>query len=367
MSARLLAVVLAVLLATPAAAISLPQWLVPGGDEPAQAAPPRPVVSEIVQDLRRDAPSVPGVIVSRTEVTLAFQTLGRMIARHVDLGDRVTKGQLLAELATEDLAATTRAARAAVNSAEVQLETARTTLQRTEALARRNVASTSQLEQAQQALAAAQANADRARSELIRALDAEGNAQMTAPFDGVISAIYEAPGAVVSAGAPIMKLSADDAREAAIDLPEAALEMLPDNPVFTVWQRNNPQREVAARLNRVEPLADIATRTRRLYLGLPDDAPFRLGALVRARLGVAGEPALTVPEVAVFLREGKPHVWRVRRTGDSATVELVQIAIRPSFQGRHLIISGVSEGDEIVVRGVHQLEPGQQVGRRVDP
>ena len=57
--------------------------------------------------------------------------------------------------AAEDLAATTRAAEAALASAEVQRDTARLTLERTAALAERNVASAAQLEQAQRAAAAA--------------------------------------------------------------------------------------------------------------------------------------------------------------------------------------------------------------------
>lgn len=356
----------ATLAAIPAAAFELPAWLGFQG-EAATEAPPRPVVTEIVEDRGDDARSVPGMIASKTQVTMAFQTLGRMISRHVELGDEVEKGALLAELATEDLAATTRAATAAVDSAEVQLSTARTTLERTQALADRGVASDVQLEQAQRAMAAAQAAADQARSELIQAEDAEGFARMIAPFTGVVSAIYEAQGAVVDAGAPILQLSADDGREALIDLPESALAALPDNAVFTIWQRSDPDRTVTAMLDRVEPLADIATRTRRLHLTLPDNAPFRLGTLIRARVGTPGEPALTLPDAAIFEHENQPHVWRVRREGETGRVEPVPVTTGPSYRGRVLVTNGLSLGDEIVTRGVNSLEPDSQVGRRVEP
>ena len=290
---------------------------------------------------------------------MAFQTLGRMISRHVELGDPVAEGTLLAELATEDLAATTRAASAAVDAAEVQLSTTRTTLERTQVLVRRGVASDAQLEQAQQAMAAAQARADQVRSELIQAQDAEGFAKMTAPFAGVVSAVYEAQGAVVEAGAPILQLSADDGREAVIDLPETALAALPENVVFTIWQRSAPDHLVTAKLDRIEPLADAATRTRRLHLSLPPDAGFRLGTLVRARAGSPGEPALSLPDAAVFEHDGKPHIWRVIRDGEGedadGTVEMVPVEVGISYNGRVLVQSGLTLGDEIVVRGVHSL------------
>lgn len=360
------AAALAALLAVPAYALQLPAWLDFSGHAQDTAAP-RPVVTEIVEDRGQASRWVPGMVQAHTQVTMAFQTLGRMVVRNVDLGDRVRNGAVLAELATEDMVATTRAAQAAVEAAEVQMSTAQTTLQRTEALVRRNVASDAQLEQAQRAAAAAEAAADQARSELVQAQDAEGYATMTAPFAGVVSAVYEPPGAVVSAGAPILQLSADDRLEAVIDLPESALIGLPRDAAFTVWQRTDPERQVPAQLDRIEPLADTATRTRRLYLTLPADAPFRLGALIRARLGTIGEPALTVPAEAIFARDGSDWVWRVRRGDGAAHVEAVKVGTGAEMQDRTLIRSGLAVGDEVVIRGVHSLEGGQAVGRRVDP
>lgn len=364
---RILGITFAVILAaSPGAAFQLPAWL-DFSSEAATEGPPRPVVTEIVADRGDEAKSIPGVIASKTQVTMGFQTLGRMITRNVDIGDVVKEGQVLAELATEDLAATTRAASAAVDAAEVQLSTARTTFERTKQLAGRNVASDAQLEQAQRGLAAAEAAARQARSELIQAQDAEGFAKMTAPYGGVISAVYEAQGAVVSAGAPILQLSANDAREVVIDLPEAALAGLEGQVSFTIWQRTDPERTVTATLDRIEPLADLATRTRRLHLTLPEDAPFRLGALVRARVGAPDAPALTLPDAAIVDREGQPHVWRVVRDGNTANVESVAVTLGASYQGRMLVSEGISEGDEVVIRGVNSLEPGQEVGRRVNP
>lgn len=350
----------------PAHALELPSWLDfrSRAEEPLS---PRPIVSEIVEDRGHDGRWVPGVVASRTQVTMAFQTLGRMVSRPVDLGDRVEQGDVLANLAAEDLAATTRAAEAALAAAEVQRDTARLTLERAQALVARNVASTAQLEQAQRAAAAAEAGAEQARSALVQARDAEGYARMTAPFSGVVSAVYEVPGSVLSAGTPVLQLSAEDEREAVIDLPEGALAGLPADAVFSIWQRTDPDRQVRAVLDRVDPVADAATRTRRLYLTLPVDAPFRLGALIRARLGTASEPALTLSSTAIFQRDGTPHVWRVQRSENGAHVEAVPVSVAGDFQGRILLGEGLEPGDEVVIRGVNSLTDGQPVGERVQP
>lgn len=360
------AAILGVALAAPASALSLPEWL-DFSSKAQDSGPPRPIVSEIVEGHGEDARSVPGSVQSKTQVEMAFQTLGRMVARNVELGDRVERGDVLAQLASEDLAASTRAAAAAVDAAEVQNETAQTALERTQALARRNVATTAQLEQARNAAASAEAGLQQARSELVQAQDAESYATMVAPFSGVVSAVYEAPGTVVSAGSAVLQLSAEDRREAVIDLPESALASLPTDASFTVWQRTDPHNAVAATLDRVDPMADTATRTRRLYLTLPVDAPFRLGALIRARLGTESQPVLTLPAAAVLEDDSGAYVWRVKRQQDSATVEKVEITHTPLFQGRLSVESGIEPGDEIVIRGIHSLSEGQHVGRRVEP
>lgn len=352
--------------AAPARALDLPAWL--DFRSPAPAPQPiRPVVSELIEDRGADTRWIPGIVASRTQVTMAFQTLGRMVTRNVDLGDRVRQGDVLANLAAEDLEASTRAAEAAVAAAEVQRDTARLALERTQALAARNVASAAQLEQAQRAAAAAEAEAQQARSALVQARDAQGFARMIAPFSGVVSAVYETPGSVLEAGTPVLQLSAEDEREALIDLPESALAGLPDHAVFTVWQRTDPGRQVPAVLDRIDPVADAATRTRRLYLTLPPEAPFRLGALVRARLGTASEPALMVSAAAIFQRDGAPHVWRVLRHDKGAHVEATPITPAAEFGDRVLIGTGLAAGDEVVIRGVNSLTDGQPVGGSVRP
>ena len=190
---------------------------------------------------------------------------------------------------------------------------------------------------------------------------------MTAPFAGIVSAVYEAPGSVLGAGTPVLQLSAEDQREAVIDLPESALAGLPPDAVFTVWQRTDPDRQLRAVLDRIDPVADAATRTRRLYLTLPPDAPFRLGSLIRARLGTASEPAVMLAAGAIFQRDGIPHVWRVLRQDGAAHVEAVPVTPGGEFHGRVLIDDGLAPGDEVVVRGIRSLADGQAVGPRVQP
>ncbi|SIR06668.1 RND family efflux transporter, MFP subunit [Paracoccus thiocyanatus] len=335
---------------------------------PAPAAGIRPVVSILVGDTQAAGHSVPGVIVARIEVALGFQTLGRVTARNVDIGDVVRRGDVMATLNPDDLQGDVRAAQAAVEAAQVELRTAEATAQRTRALAGRNVASTAQLEQAERALAAAQAAAQQAQSELVRARDTAGFAEMRAPFDGVVSATFANAGAVVSAGEPVLRLSTQDGIEAVIDLPDTVLSRVRQGDPYEVWTENEPGRILPATVSQIEPVADAATRTRRIHLALEQDADLRLGALVRARPAGAAAARLVLPQAAVLERDGAELVWVVSRDGDRATVALRRVQTAgPAPGGRLTIASGLAEGEEVVIRGIHSLTEGQIVGASVTP
>ena len=361
-----LIVVLGLLVASPVGAFTLPF----GRAAPqAPSAPPRPVVSEIIEGGTTTATvrSIPGVIAAGSEVQMAFQTLGRMIARPVDVGDRVRAGDLLARLDPEDLAGATRAAEAALASAEVDLTTARNAADRARSLAERNVASTAQLEQAERALSGARSAVEQARAQLESARDAEGHAIMTAPIDGVVSAVRAAPGAVVAAGDPILTLSSEDELEATVDLPEAELAGVGPGTEFIIAREQGDGQPIRGRVDRVSPVADPQTRTRRIHIELPPDSGLRLGSLVRASRVVARTGALTVPAGAVLDGPQGPAVWTVRRQDGTAAVALQPVVTGARVGDRIEVIKGLAPGAEIVTRGVHSLADGQPVGRRVAP
>ncbi|NHF73604.1 efflux RND transporter periplasmic adaptor subunit [Paracoccus xiamenensis] len=360
----ILAVISALLLAAPAAAFELP-W--GKKDEALPQLSPRPVVSVVVTDLPSELRSFPGVVVAGTEVQLGFQTLGRLSARPVDVGDHVRTGALLAELTPDDLQDNVRAARSAVDAAQVRLETAQATAERTRDLAKRNVASRAQLEQAERGLKSAEAGLAQAQSELARAADAEGFARLLAPFDGVVSAVMETPGAVVGSGTPVLTLSDVNTREAVIDLPEAVLSAMPVGTEVEIQLESDSETRSTGRISRIDPLADAATRTRRLHLSMDDPTNFRLGTLIRAQRGGPRSNFVALPEAAIAGTADAPWIWIVARRGDAATVSARKVELGLRLNGLVEISAGLSAGEEVVVRGVHSLTEGQPVGERVKP
>lgn len=324
---------------------------------------PRPVVSQIVQPGAAFARAFTGTVVARTQISLAFQTFGRVSERRVTVGDTVTKGQVLARLDPYTLDEDVAAAEAALSTAQAQQVTAVNALDRARALQTRGVASTARLEDAQRALTAADAAVASATADLARATDARGYSELVAPMDGVIVSTDAEVGAVVSAGTPVMVLASTSENEAVIDLPEGLLSMLSIGDSFEVSLRGGNTPPVAGALRLVQPVVDAASRTRRVHLTLIDPPPaYRIGSLVRAQPTALDRTALfTLPHSAIR-REGEAaSVWRVDPA--SRAVTLVPVTLDPQDVGdRAAITQGLTAGDEIVTRGVHSLTEGQIVG-----
>ncbi|NBZ86523.1 efflux RND transporter periplasmic adaptor subunit [Stagnihabitans tardus] len=327
---------------------------------PLHAETARPVVTEIVSADAVQVRLFTGVIEAEHQSALAFQTAGRVASLNLTVGDRVTRGQVLATLDQVTLSEDAEAARAALSSAQAGAELAQASFDRVTELNARGVASTQVLDAARQARDTATAQAEAAAANLRRALDAEGFGALTAPEDGVVLSIAVKPGTVVSAGTPVVTLALGSGREAVLDLPADYLPLIGLDSPFRLYSRVTGAEPLTGHLRLIEPVADTATRSRRIHVTLPQ-APdlWRIGALVRAELVTDAAPVITLPREAVT--GGK--VWVV--TADRKA-SLVPVTLGATLGARIVVTQGLSEGQEVVVKGVNSLTEGQELGERVE-
>lgn len=327
---------------------------------------PRPVISEIVTADPTRQRSFAGTIEAGSTSVLAFQTIGRVASIEVAEGDVVKRGQALASLDQITLDEDVRVADAALASAEATAQAAAQQLIRAQELAKKGVASAERLEGAQRANDTAIAQAAAAKADLARAKDAARFGTLTAPMDGVILSTSVDPGTVVSAGTQVLTLAALQGREAVIDVPSDYLALLPSNATFTIQSRSPDIASLTGRLRLIEPVADASVRGRRIRVRLPDDAPsvYRIGSLISATLDAEADALTTLPASAVVGQSPDTAVWRI----DPATraVKSTPVTLGKAVGDRVIVTSGVSPGDEIMVRGVHSLEDGQVVGERIE-
>jgi RND family efflux transporter MFP subunit len=333
--------------------------------KPQKAAPPvpRPVVSEIVGPRAGLQQSYAGTVAARTKTDLGFPIAGTLAELPVQEGDVVAAGATLALIDPQQLDAEMRAAQAGVSVASAQLNSAHDAARRADALVAKGVDSPAVAEAAKSALIAAQSRLAQARASLAQARELRGFATLTAPQAGVITHVYVQPGASVTAGQAVVRLAATGEREVLIDLSEQDAAGLAPGAVFRVKLEAAPRIASTATLRLIDPVADPATRTRRLHLTLAPAAAdaFRLGALVLVEPDARTRARITLPATALI--GGKPDVWVVDRADD--TVHRLAVRLGPRTGDRIVIRSGLKPGQEVVTRGVNSIKDGQVVGPRV--
>jgi RND family efflux transporter MFP subunit len=304
-----------------------------------------------------------GEIRARYESQLGFRTSGKIVARLVEVGTRVKRGQPLMKLdpSQEELQVT--AAGAEVEAVRSQVAQARTDLRRIEQLVARNFAS--QLELDHQRLALDQAEAQLRAASARRQLNANlrGYTTLVADRDGVVSTISVEAGQVVTAGQPVVTVTADGEREVAVSIPESRIDELRKAKTLKVGVWAHPDKSWTGTLRELAPDTDSVTRTysARISIQDPDPALLRLGmtATVFAP-DIDGNAAIRLPLTAIVDKEnGTRRVWVVNTK--TMRVAPTEVRLGSAQNDSVMVVDGLDGGETIVTAGVHMLQPGQKV------
>jgi len=331
---------------------------------PAKIPAPRPVVSEVLSPTSAGDMNFVGVVTARTETDLAFLLIGTVASRPVEVGDILKAGDLVAQLDPQELDANLRESEAGVAVAQAQLRAATAAETRARELSARGVGTTTRLEDADRSLASADARLAEAKAALARARDARSFATLLAPQDGVITNVFAETGATLAAGQPIARLAATGEREIVVDVSAEFVAALDPGIVFNLSLVAAPSVTATATLSRIDAVAARATRTRRLHLTM-DRPPggFRLGALAHVSLPTSTEAGLSIPGQAVWQDGDGLYVWVVEAS--TRNVHRMRVTLGDASGDRVRVLSGLSTGNEIVVKGVHSLLEGQTAGAQV--
>lgn len=302
-----------------------------------------------------------GVVHARYESRLGFQASGRVVARLVEVGSQVRRGQSLLRLDPAQETLHLVAAGADVEAARSRVAQNRTDLERTEQLLARRFASQAEVDQQRLSLDQAEAQLKVALAQQQIKVNQRRYTELVADRDGVISAIDAEAGQVVSAGQPIVTLAAAGEREVVVSVPESRVDELREagNLRVSVWAR--PGKTYRGVLRELAPDTDNVTRTYSARIAVVDaDGALRLGmtAAVVAP-DVDGHRTIYLPLTAVVHRSDRAEVWVV----DPQTARVAPREVRlGSAQGdRVRVTAGLSGGETVVTAGVHMLHAGQRV------
>lgn len=304
-----------------------------------------------------------GEVRARVESRLAFRVAGKMVSRPAGLGDSVKAGQVLASLDPQDLRLGQDAARSSVQAARVNHEQALADFKRFKDLRDQGFISAAELERRETTLKAAQAQLQQAQAQAGVQTNQARYTTLVADVSGVVTAVEAEPGAVLNAGAAVLRLAQDGPRDVVFSVPEdqadalRALQGRAGAVQVRMWGAD--AAALPATVREVAAAADPATRTFVVKADI-GKAAVRLGQSATVSVALPSIPGVVkLPLAAVFEQQGKSSVWVL----DTATMTVrAQPIVVGGAEGNLIVVAGgLSPGQQVVSAGVHVLAPGQKV------
>ncbi|MDO8654266.1 MAG: efflux RND transporter periplasmic adaptor subunit [Undibacterium sp.] len=300
-----------------------------------------------------------GEIRPRVESRLGFRVGGKIVARNVDVGTEVKRGQILMQLDPQDLALAQSQAKAGLSAAESNRNLARDEFKRYQDLREKNFVAATVLDGKENSYRAAQANYEQALAAFKNQSNQAAYANLISDVDGVVTVIEAEAGQVVAAGIPVLRVAQSGAMDVIIGIPEDKVNTIRQIKDIRVRLWANPTEVISAKLRELSPIADPVTRTYVAKLALPDTTKnIKLGMTASVTF-VAKTPnaMIKLPMTALFQEKNTSSVWIV----EAGAVKLVPVQVSGSSGQDVLLSSGVSVGQTVVTAGVNLLKSGQKV------
>ena len=318
----------------------------PGASGPGGFAQQAPLVTvaRVRKDQVFDTVEALGTAQANESVTINAKVTDTV--RHVNFsdGDYVNAGTVLAELTNQEETASLAEARA-------NLEDAQNDLRRQEDISAKGLGSKSALDSARSKVAAQQARYDAVVARLKDRL-------ILAPFGGLLGFRQVSPGTMVSPNTSITTI--DDISTIKLDftVPEAFLGSMTQGARVIAQSVSYPGRNFEGVVKTVGSRIDPITRAATVRAQVPNaDHALRPGMLLTVQVLTTQHLALVVPESAVFQVQNRAYVYRV----EDFVAHQQQVQVGSRHFGTAEVLTGLNDGDLIVVEGIVKLREGLKV------
>lgn len=285
------------------------------------------------------------------EATLYAKTSGYLRDLHVDKGDRVRAGERIARIESPE---TDRLFQQAVADAQNKRDIAR----RYDTLFKRGLVAAQEAEQVR-------ATARIAEHEVQRQRVLRGYEWIRAPFDGVVTARYVDPGALIQNAAgsasgtqPVIQIAEARTLRVFVYVDQRDAERVePGDPAMLVFPERANQH-VGARVTRLAGALDPATRMRLVEIDIENPGGVVPGGLVEVHLRVDRPSFPRVPSAALVARGGRTFVAVI---GDDARVHFRPVAVIADDGQTAQLRAGVEEGESVAVGLGERVQEGTRV------
>jgi RND family efflux transporter MFP subunit len=280
---------------------------------------------------------VVGTVRSKKRAVVEAKVSGRVLDYTATPGAMVKAGDLLARLDVQEI-------QAKVDQARAMLDQAKRDFDRQKQLIASNATTRQEFD-------AADARVKIGTGVVTEAETMLSYAKVTAPFDGVVTRKLADVGDLAMPGKPLLEIEAPTSLRFEADLPEAILDRVKLGEKMFV----RLAKVIEGTVSEISPVADPVSRTFNVKLDLPAMEGLRTGQFGRVSVPVAETKLLLVSQSAV-LKRGQMEIVFVAKDG-KATLRLVKTG--KVIDGRVEVISGIEQGEQVIVSDIARLADGQ--------
>ncbi len=338
--------------------------------------------------------SIAGEFLPYQDVQIHAKVAGYIKKINVDIGDRVHMGQVLAVLEIPELVAQIDEANAAVHHAEEEIQRAHSEVSRAEAdsvalhanaerladtdkarpglIAQQELddatakdrASQAQVDASKSALAAARQQLEVAKADYQHFAALGSYAQITAPYDGVVTARFADTGSLVQAGTssggmPVVTVAQINLLRLRVPVAESLAAKIRNGDSAEIVVQATGEH-FTGKVTRSTNSLDMSTRTEQVEIDVPNrDYHLQPGMYADVRLSANARPdALVVPIEAIQRGEAKNQVLLVDKNDK---VEFREVKLGIEGPNNVEIVSGLNPGDRVIVGNLNAYQPGEVV------
>ncbi len=334
------------------------------GEVRATTGAPTVFTERVSRDTGATALELPGSIAGLHETGIYARTNGFVKSLRVDIGSVVRAGDTLALLDMPDVAEQLRQARASLEQVEASATLARSTLARWRTMREKEVVTPQEFDERQAAANVAEANVRVARANVANLSEVLRFGALTAPFSGVVTSRTIDLGALVSAGAvtgnrPLLTLVQIDTLRVMLNVPQSAASQITVGQRADIAVRELGDSAFRGRVALTSRAIDATNRTLLTEVRV-NNAGRRLmpGMFATVKLAIpAAGGGLRIPAIALIVRADGTQVARVV----DGKVSMVPITLGRDYGTTLEVLSGVREGDALIVNPSEMLSDGMTV------
>lgn len=271
---------------------------------------------------------------------IAPQSGGRIQKLNVEVGDFVSKGQILAEMD-----------RVQLDQAELKLQNDKTELERVRSLLSQGGISQADFDQLELAYKVSSSSCK----------NLEENTILRSPISGVITARNYDRGDMYGMAQPIYTVQQITPVKILVAISETDYTRVKRGDTVTLTADALPGKSFTGTVNRLYPTMDAATHTFNVEVTVPNTRrELRPGMYARVTVDFGSSFNITVPDTAILKMQGAGtrSVFVVNAEGKA---EIKVVTLGRHFDGKYEILSGIEEGEQVVVKGNSALKAGQTV------